>query len=233
MNNKLYAGFLSGAMLLAFTSVSSAAVIDFAGGTAYLTDGSIVTTTNTGLWDDVVDYYIEDGIRVDFVGGAGTIGDYYNNSPNGGIGGYGNSVIHAHPINTMSIVFSKVDGTAFDLNYVDLTSNTIDGGGPSNGAEESYITTSGGYSLLLESSDWGIDYDFSGNDGDGIVRNWMDHNFDGITSFTITSTNAFCFGMDNFYIDEVAPVPVPAAVWLFGSGMLGLFGVSKRKKRAC
>lgn len=27
-----------------------------------------------------------------------------------------------------------------------------------------------------------------------------------------------------------AVVPVPAAVWLFGSGLLGLFGVAKRKK---
>ena len=29
---------------------------------------------------------------------------------------------------------------------------------------------------------------------------------------------------------EVTPVPVPAAVWLFGSGLLGLIGVAKRKK---
>jgi hypothetical protein len=29
-----------------------------------------------------------------------------------------------------------------------------------------------------------------------------------------------------------APVPVPAAVWLFGSGLLGLVGVARRKKRA-
>lgn len=28
---------------------------------------------------------------------------------------------------------------------------------------------------------------------------------------------------------EVSPVPVPAAAWLFGSGLLGLFGFSKRK----
>jgi len=27
-----------------------------------------------------------------------------------------------------------------------------------------------------------------------------------------------------------APVPVPAAVWLFGSGLLGLIGVARRKK---
>jgi len=26
------------------------------------------------------------------------------------------------------------------------------------------------------------------------------------------------------------PVPVPAAVWLFGSGLIGLVGVARRKK---
>ena len=29
-----------------------------------------------------------------------------------------------------------------------------------------------------------------------------------------------------------APVPIPAAVWLFGSGLLGLIGIAKRKKAA-
>ena len=29
---------------------------------------------------------------------------------------------------------------------------------------------------------------------------------------------------------DVSPVPVPAAVWLFGSGLLGLFGVARRQK---
>ena len=33
-------------------------------------------------------------------------------------------------------------------------------------------------------------------------------------------------------IGEVSQVPVPAAVWLFGSGMLGLIGVARRKKQA-
>jgi hypothetical protein len=27
-------------------------------------------------------------------------------------------------------------------------------------------------------------------------------------------------------------IPVPAAVWLFGSGLLGLVGIARRKKKA-
>lgn len=37
----------------------------------------------------------------------------------------------------------------------------------------------------------------------------------------------------NFSVNQdVAPVPVPAAVWLFGSGLLGLVGIARRKKKA-
>jgi hypothetical protein len=32
--------------------------------------------------------------------------------------------------------------------------------------------------------------------------------------------------------NAVSAVPVPAAVWLFGSGLLGLVGISRRKKSA-
>jgi hypothetical protein len=33
------------------------------------------------------------------------------------------------------------------------------------------------------------------------------------------------------YVGQVSAVPVPAAVWLFGSGLLGLAGVSRRRKQ--
>jgi hypothetical protein len=33
-------------------------------------------------------------------------------------------------------------------------------------------------------------------------------------------------------LDAVSAVPIPAAVWLFGSGLLGLIGIARRKKVA-
>lgn len=40
-------------------------------------------------------------------------------------------------------------------------------------------------------------------------------------------------GAADFSLDfNVAPVPIPAAVWLFGSGLLGLVGIARRKKTA-
>ena len=35
---------------------------------------------------------------------------------------------------------------------------------------------------------------------------------------------------DNLSFAEVSAIPVPAAVWLFGSGLLGLVGVARRRK---
>ncbi len=36
----------------------------------------------------------------------------------------------------------------------------------------------------------------------------------------------------DFSTHQASPVPLPAAVWLFGSGLLGLLGYSKRKQTA-
>jgi hypothetical protein len=40
------------------------------------------------------------------------------------------------------------------------------------------------------------------------------------------------FDITTIHIDSVSsPIPVPAAVWLFGSGLLGLVGVARRRKK--
>ena len=48
-------------------------------------------------------------------------------------------------------------------------------------------------------------------------------------SQTIQSTDSFITPWA-VYSGDVSAVPVPAAVWLFGSGLIGLLGVARRKK---
>ncbi len=222
--------------LIALTGgAAHAVVIDFTGGIAYLSTGATVTPTDTMTsYYSNVDYYIEDGVKIDFIGGVGIIGPYYDTFGHQEIN---NSVIHAHWNVLGSIRFSMVDGTNFDLNYMDLSSNTETGGGAASGNELSYVTNDNGDFLLLPSSDWGIDYLSNGVTlGDGIERLWMDDNFDDIAYFDVTSQNAYCFGLDNFYINEEAPpidpVPEPSTFVLLGSGLASLAWYSRKRKKA-
>ncbi len=48
-------------------------------------------------------------------------------------------------------------------------------------------------------------------------------------SLHIFVSNIGSTGIDNINFDQTV-IPVPAAVWLFGSGLLGLIGVARRKK---
>lgn len=66
-------------------------------------------------------------------------------------------------------------------------------------------------------------------------------NFNFTFSTSVTSYNEIrMYGGGDFWIDdftysirpEISPVPVPAAVWLFGTALIGLVGFSKRRKAA-
>jgi len=54
----------------------------------------------------------------------------------------------------------------------------------------------------------------------------IDSNIGILITFSLTAGDSVSF-TSNF---DVVPVPVPAAIWLFGSGLLGLFGASRRKR---
>ena len=49
----------------------------------------------------------------------------------------------------------------------------------------------------------------------------------GVTGDTVISNVAFSFGTGE---ETSVPVPIPAAVWLFGSGLLGLIGIARRRQ---
>lgn len=59
-------------------------------------------------------------------------------------------------------------------------------------------------------------------------------NFDGTLDVTLTATKGdFYFDQATLVVhDQLSAVPVPAAVWLFGSGLLGLAGFARAGKKA-
>lgn len=201
MKKKYFIGVLLALMVAVFATNASAVVIDFAGGDATLTDGSTHYTDNSSYFSDVVSY-VEDGVLVEFIGLAASWGSFIGNYYGPDNTGANNAVIHTHWINLQAVKFSMLDGSPFDLNYMDITTNTVATSGPAgtaDGTEDSWITASNGAAVKMASSDWGWQ--------DGMERVWFPPEFDGITSFTVTSTNAYCFGLDNFYINEPPPPP--------------------------
>lgn len=50
-----------------------------------------------------------------------------------------------------------------------------------------------------------------------------------ITDISHTDDNGFTDGFDVSFFAGVAPIPVPAAVWLFGSALLGLIGLRRKQ----
>jgi len=61
-----------------------------------------------------------------------------------------------------------------------------------------------------------------------ISASWMDPD-----AIVCNSQNGTCSvswsGLSTELIVDIQPVPVPAALWLFGSGLLGLVGIARRK----
>jgi hypothetical protein len=227
MTNQLRRFVTAAALLTVFSTPTGAVVIDFTGGTVTLLDGTTATTNNADSFDNV-DYYEENGFRLDFQPNGSNpfsshVGDYYD---------AGNDVIHAHwetgglgEITTIEI--TKIGGGTFDLNYFILTSNTDTGGGAASGNEMAFIEgfetgLSTGAAMMLPTDDWGFP----------ASQIFLGSAFDMVDSVQFTVTNTVdCFGMDEFFIDEPAPgVPVPGALALFGIGLAGL-GYARKFRR--
>ena len=117
---------------------------------------------------------------------------------------------------TLSIVDGANTLTA-DLVWVDIYSAGVAGGTNVNGtANLSNISYSGTNADLLALF----------NGGTGIQT--MTYQFTSAASLTKLFTTNTSITSTSFS-GSITPVPVPAAAWLFGSGLVGLIGVARRK----
>jgi len=229
MKKTLVLGFFAGLAGALLPGPASAVVVDFTGGTITFLNGTTQITQNSGYWENV-DYYEQGGFRLDFKPNSGSggfsteVGDYY---------GAGNDVIHAHWSTgdyggVTSIEITKVGGGTFDLNYFILTSNTATGGSAASGLERAWLKALDGAgvqigaAVLLPPEDWGFP----------ATQIFLGSQFNAVTTAVFYVENAVdCFGMDEFYIDEPAPPPVPEGGSTLSLLALALAGLALRFRR--
>ncbi|MCK4494082.1 MAG: hypothetical protein KAU26_08500 [Methylococcales bacterium] len=92
----------------------------------------------------------------------------------------------------------------------------------------------------IEFHDANHDFNFTGDvdisvDGGSFVTYALEHVLDlnlAGTDFLFRNGNVGASAGEQFYITAINTTPIPAAVWLFGSGLMGLVGMKKKKAEA-
>ncbi len=70
-------------------------------------------------------------------------------------------------------------------------------------------------------------------DGDLFQTDTYSPELKDVGNYLVELTGDFVYPQTNWSVDfTVSQVPLPAAAWLFGAGLLGLIGIARRKKAA-
>lgn len=180
------------------------------GGWAHTYDGLIAGPTST---------------LYNYSGGSGTMND--------GLIGNGTSDTHLLSNADDFTITLNLDGNS-TIDSLSLFSFSNTNGIP--GSIYSLDVTINGITENFETSGFGVSGNSYGNPHEYI--DFTSSSLDGLLASAVILSNFTSVGVySNFSaISEIqlegapATVPVPAAVWLFGSGLLGLIGVARRKK---
>ncbi|MDH5593491.1 MAG: PEP-CTERM sorting domain-containing protein [Gammaproteobacteria bacterium] len=230
---KLFSRFLSGLAVIFFgisqsyaatTTVNFSGVFDYSVGIAGINGGDSFSGSFTYDLDPANAIFIDTTILSGFTD-YGFNGPSYNGSISSGVMNY------AFP--DVEYMIGDNFSMLADMFYPGTPAGTFDlvllGGSPSNFE----FTLTGMASMLVLVGEQSL---FSGNGLNDINSLISDPAYigAGLLLFNFNGTvdadgDPVPVG-DAFGFAEVTPVPVPAAVWLFGSGLLGLMGFMRRKQ---
>lgn len=130
----------------------------------------------------------------------------------------------------MHLLFNWNGNNNIDM-FVVLAQNSIFGSGiASTDNAGCYSNSPGPYvqNCLFAGQNYGSAGQPAGNKVWGLAS--VDGNGDGVMGIPMAAGGPFANFNANF--NAFAPVPIPAAVWLFGSGLLGLFGVGRHRRKS-
>ncbi len=170
--------------------------------------------------------FTQNGITMDKIYGHFDIyGDTVGGTP-------ADNVAAVHNGNGGEGVTFAYSGGAFDLLSVDVTGFLIRGAGNSDFLTGTFTSDLGGiYTVTGNKNDASAGVGVIDFSAEGAL--WL-----GINGFTLTvprgvgpcSATCDILGFDDVTIADPSVVPVPAAVWLFGTALIGLVGFSKQRK---
>lgn len=213
MNNNLKATIAA----IGFTAFSSA-------NAALVTSYDVYNTqlSGAGGWNHTYDGVITGN---DYTGGSGTMND--------GVIGTSEQNTHLFYIaDNSSIVVNLNESTTLTSLFLYGIENSTNG---IPGSITGFNVTVNGITEYFTTDFFGISsnsYDgphesvnFAGSILSGIVSDSFT-----LSGFTTDGVYSTYFAISEIEVSSVSAVPVPAAAWLFGSGLLGLAGLARRKK---
>ena len=213
----------------------------FTSGDAYFSNNY---NSTYGSWDGFAYSNTTDTTTAGFGNQYSAITGGGNNSANYGVSyvsswgsppaisyGSGRTVTGMYVTNTTYAYLSMRDGDSFakkfggdtgnDTDWFKLTVNGIDSFGGAAGQLDFYLADyrniNGSPNYIIDDWTW-LDLSGFGNDVIGL-------------QFALSSSDVGDWGMNTpayFALDDVTTVPIPGAVWLLGSGLLGLIGIRRK-----
>jgi hypothetical protein len=200
------------------SAVAMMAVLAAAG----MAEASLTFDSFPGSWNGPVDnlidsgfvisgnsqaYWIADGPNFSMPEGPSN-GTHYLMTQNGDVP-ISVSSVSGHPFNLYSFQYAEQNANNYYAPYVTVTGHLLGG---------NTVRTI----FMLD----GI------NDGAGSLVDFqtgiLPDSFHNLISVDFVAPNYLRYSLDNISVDAI-PTPIPAAAWMFGSGLVGLVGLRRKK----